>query len=687
MKVKTAAAAAATVLSACAAADIYKNLSIGYPPEKPDSDEGSNLIHELLLYLEQSELAKKNGVVIDDTYIVNAVLPFKRYVDGRYDCADFRMQSAMRLLYTHEEELKALSPHGYSLLCETFLGEKYWMTEPGNDSACYWSENHQLLYAVSEYLAGQKWPDTPFKNDGATGKEHKERAKKRIGYWMDHRFRYGYTEFNSSNYYLFDVGPASNFIQFAAPEDKVMAEQMKICLDLLFYDIASNMFDFTFTAPSARAYADNMVGGDGDRVRKLTDMVWALNDDYKTSSGHMLLQFICMMNAKDQNGNPKNLYSVPEVLLKIGRDKGTRIIKSSTGLNVSELPGKGFVGQADEQIMMQFGMESFTNPEIIHNTMTYFRKNGLFESSFFNYFKVLNLKAFQTRSSVEVISRRLNPMPNGIAQQRANLYTLRTPFCHLACAQNYHPGSYGAQQMLSLLNFGGSSVIFTTHPARHESAKTVNATPGYWAGFGRAPHIAQHENVQLQLYKIPKLSGFLEFYKVPQFTHTYLPEAYFDEVRVEGKYAFAKKGKGYAALIGAAALAFRSFSADSAGILKNGLPEHPDKRFDLIQEGTDTFWIYEISDETRESFEAFIQRIKTNAVTFADDRLVYRSSGRVYDLTYKKAFRVDNRVIPVEYKRFESDYITAEREADTMTFAFEGSSLFHDFDKAERKPL
>ncbi len=683
MKAKTAAVtAAAAALGAYAAYDVYKNFSIGFPPEKPDSDEGSGLIHELLLYLEQPELAEKNGITIDDTYIVNAVLPFKRYVDGRYDCADFRMQSAMRLLYTHEEELKTISPHGYKLLCDTFLGEKYWMTEPGSDSACYWSENHQLLFAVSEYLAGQKWPDTKFYNDGATGREHMERAKKRIGCWMAHRFYFGYTEFNSSNYYLFDVGPAANFIQFAAPEDKDMVTQMKICLDLLFYDIASNMFDYTFIAPTARAYADNMVGGDGDRIRKLTDMVWGLNDNHKTTSAHMLIQFVCMMNAKDKDGKP--LYEVPAALLKIGKDKGTRVIKSSTGLDVSELPCKGLVGHSDEQIMLQFGMESFTNPEVIHNTVTYLRKHGMFESSFLNYFKVLNVKAMRPKQVVEFISKKGNPMPNGIAQQRANLYTYRTPYCHLSSVQKYHPGSYGAQQMLSVLNFGGASVVFTAHPARHESKKTVNATPGYWAGFGRAPHIAQFENVQLQLFKIPKMSGFLELYKVPQFTHTYLPEAFFDEVRVEGKYAFAKKGKGYAALIAASDVTYKAFSLDSAAILKNGLTDHPDKRFDLIQEGADAFWIYEISDETRESFEAFIARIKSNSVTFTDDRLVYRSGDKVYDLAYDRDFRVDNHVMPTDYKRFESGYITAERESSAMTFEFEGSSLMLAFDNAVR---
>ena len=140
--------AGAVTAGACLINDIYKNLSITYPPERPDSDEGSDLIHRLLFYLDNPSYAKKEGIDIDDKYIIQAIIPAKRYIDNRYDCADFRMQTLMRILYLHGERIKSISPEGYSLIREAFLGEKYWMTEPGEDSACYWSENHQLLFRI-----------------------------------------------------------------------------------------------------------------------------------------------------------------------------------------------------------------------------------------------------------------------------------------------------------------------------------------------------------------------------------------------------------------------------------------------------------------------------------------------------------------------------------------------------------
>lgn len=679
--ISTAAASATAYLIH----DIYKNLSIKFPPEKPASDDGNELIHQLLLYLDNPDLAKKDEVVINNKYIIEAVIPAKKYIDGRYDCADFRMQTAIRLLYLHGETLKDISPDGYNLLCEAFLGAKYWMTEPGEDSACYWSENHQLLFAVAEYLAGQLWEEKKFFNDNATGTEHMNRARKRISYWMRHVFMHGYTELNSSNYYLFDLCPASNFIQFASEEDSDMVTQMKMCIDLLLYDIVTNMHNYTFIAPTMRAYTDNMVGGSGDKVKPLIDYIFSLNENHKTSTHHMLINFVSMMNAKDKDKKPLFLYEVPKVLLNIGKDSEIRFIKSSTGLDVSELKEKGLVGHSDKQIMAQFAMESFTNKEVIYNTVTYLEANSMFANSFLNYFKVINIKPLRHKKTLEFISEKLNPMPNGIAQQRANLYSYKTPDYQLASFQKYHPGSFGAQQMLSTLNLGDGTVVFTAHPARLEDEKTVRAVPGYWAGFGRAPHIAQHENVQLQIFNIPKISGFLELYQVPQFTHTYLPEAFFDSVRISGRHAFAKKGRVYLALTGANEFEYKSYSEVSANAFKNALTDYKDKKFDLIQKGNNQYIIYELSSENNESFEAFISRIKSNYSRFDGKKLEYKSLEKTFELTYNEDFKVNGFTVCTDYKRFDSPYSQTEREPSEIKFSFGGNHLFLDFDKAKRE--
>lgn len=642
-------------------------------PARPESDEGSSLVHQLLHYFENPLARLEDGVVINEEYIINAITPAKKYIDGRYDCMDFRMQSLMRLQYLYGEEIRFISPEASQMIKDAFLNAKYWMNEPGKDSLCFWSENHQILYAVSEYLAGYMWQDEIFTNDNSTGLERMERGRRRIEYWMKHRFYYGFSEFNSNNYYHFNIGPASNFIQFASPDDQDLVNRMKICLDLLFYDLATNMHHYVFSAPSGRAYASNMPGITGDRVRPFTDFVWGLTDDYKSTTHHMLINFVSMSLARDKDNKP--YYEVPEVIKEIGRDNSTKVIKSSSGLNVSELKDKGYIGHGDEQMMAQLGMEAFTNPEVIHNTLTYFSKYNMFSNSFVNDFKYINLSLLKSLNLVKPISKYLNPMPNGIAIQRANIYTYKTDNYKLATAQAYHPGSYGAQQFLSVANLSPQAVVFTTHPARYESAKSVNAVPGYWAGFGRAPHSVQHLNIQLSVYQLPEKSGFLELYDVPQFTHTYFPKAFFDEVIIIGRYAFGRVGNAYIGLIGATDLEYLPYSEMSALTLRNGL-ENFGLEFDLIQRGLNQFWIYELSDAGVESFEEFMSRIQLNTVAYNGiDSLSYNSGGVELSVKFKGNFTIDGVVQDLEYKRFESEYIVADRESDEFVFFYKGRTL------------
>lgn len=98
-------------------------------------------------------------------------------IERRGDTADFRLQSLTRLVYDFAD---SLSPQDLQRIKNAFLGFKYWMDQPGRDSMCYWSENHQILFSTAEYLAGQRWPGETFTNDGKTGAEHRDMARRRV---------------------------------------------------------------------------------------------------------------------------------------------------------------------------------------------------------------------------------------------------------------------------------------------------------------------------------------------------------------------------------------------------------------------------------------------------------------------------------------------------------------------------
>ena len=91
-------------------------------------------------------------------------------IDVREDCADF---TATGLIRFYIENKHRLQEENVEEIKASLTGFKYWMDQYDgrSDGMCHWSENHQILFASTEYLAGAEWPTAIF-SDGRTGSEH-----------------------------------------------------------------------------------------------------------------------------------------------------------------------------------------------------------------------------------------------------------------------------------------------------------------------------------------------------------------------------------------------------------------------------------------------------------------------------------------------------------------------------------
>lgn len=571
------------------------------------------------------------------------------YVGRRFDTSDFRLQSLMRIMYRYAG---GLSPADYQTVKDTFLNFKYWMDQPGQDSMCYWSENHQLLFSASEYLAGQLWPQETFTNTGLPGREHREMARQRILTWLEQRWLYGFTEWYSNTYYVEDIAPLANLIDFA--DDQEIVVKSKIILDLLLHDVATQSYQGTFISSSGRMYANGKRYAEKTGMQASIDHVWDPDQwgrEPSTRAG-MGINFILVEN-----------YEVPPVIRAIGEDDQPAIIRASTGLDLQELEAKGLIGLEDPQIMMQLAMEAFSNDIVIENTINYVHEHGMFGNEFLHDLRPFNLTLLKKTGALPAISRLLNPVTNGVAIQRANTYTYRDPDFMVATAQAYHPGTFGDQQHLWNAVLSRDVSVFTTHPAKPLSDKgALSGSPGYWVGSGRFPHVVQDEHVVINIFQPPKGKGFMEK-SVQDFTHAHFPQERFDEVIVDGRYAFGRTGDTYGALIARNPLHYTIGTTD-----------------DLVQPGMDTYWIFEAGSALRDgSFEDFMQRIRGNSIEFANAALTYVTRGKRLELQYLGDFVIDGKTQDLQYARFSSPYSSTEREPEVIRIAHEGNVLELDF--------
>lgn len=225
------------------------------------------------------------------------------------ETGDFAANGLLRLLYLYSHlqyapdparpaQVEPLIPCKLQEEAATqLLGFKYFGDEPARrpdpkHEAVYWSENHQLLYATAEYLAGQLMPDGWFQPTlhwredvparpagdctapkpppwqvttdpdwGMRGIQRMERAYPRLVRWLDHRLMFGFSEWNSPVYYEFDIAGLLNLVDFC--DDRAVADKAAIALDLVLFDLARFSGTGQAGATSGRAYPSHKYSGWG----------------------------------------------------------------------------------------------------------------------------------------------------------------------------------------------------------------------------------------------------------------------------------------------------------------------------------------------------------------------------------------------------------------------------------------
>lgn len=174
-------------------------------------------------------------------------------VNERYDCSDFRtpaMIHAYRSPHFTEEQKRRIK--------EALLNFRYWFDENGNDVMWYFSENHALNFQVSEFLAGELFPNEIFTNSGFTGKQHQEKAKKLLKKWFENFFAYGFNEWNSSVYIPIDM--IGFFALYDMAQDQEMKQLAKKALDQTFGVLGANSYKGIVAASYGRIYFKNLIG-------------------------------------------------------------------------------------------------------------------------------------------------------------------------------------------------------------------------------------------------------------------------------------------------------------------------------------------------------------------------------------------------------------------------------------------
>lgn len=191
------------------------------------------------------------------------------YINARYDCADFGMHALLRILYLYSEQL---SPKLLEKAKECVLNFKYNEDDGGRSMMFCRSENHRILFASLEYLAGRLFPHERFAQSGEQGIFHQQRGRTAVEKWIREKGCYGFMEWHSNTYYEEDMIAMLNLCDFGAEYDEIQT-RAKNMLDFISVLMASHSSGGIMATTHGRCYEKNLFY---PKTEPTAHLVWLL---------------------------------------------------------------------------------------------------------------------------------------------------------------------------------------------------------------------------------------------------------------------------------------------------------------------------------------------------------------------------------------------------------------------------
>lgn len=600
------------------------------------------------------------------------------YIDRRIDCSDFVMLGIVRALYQFPES-PLLSRELRERLKRTLLGFKYHPEEPGTDSLCTWTENHQIMFAANAFLAGQLYPAETFSNTGESGRDKVSRARPRILKWLEFRYKTGFSEWLSHVYYDEDITALTNLIDFA--DDEEIVAKATMVLDLIFLDMALNTFHGVFGSTHGRSYAEEKRDAHLESTTDTTKLMFGMG----VFAGRDNMSAVSLALSG---------YRLPAAIYAIANNFGTTLEnRQRAGIRLAEAGRWGLSTRPGdvESAMALLTLEAYSHPRNIMQIMDLFDRFGWWENAFFGPFG-------RHRKLIQVLRRtRLLPLLARLVEkditrntrEEVNILTYRTTDAMLSTAQDWKAGYGGDQQHILQATLSPTALVFPTHPGHEE-----NTSGGYWVGSGTLPRAVQVGPVAVAIYRASRAPGLYMTNKL-FYTHAWFPSDAFDEVRevLHADPAETADGVGGAAGVGGPDARSRPgawlFGRVGDGYValysRNGYrwqSEGPDAGREVIAPGRANVWILEIGSRTVDGgFDEFIRSRTTAQLSHRGLGVDYRHPkvGRLR-AAWRGTPTLDGEPIATrDYPRYANPYVNAAFPPEEIVVEAGGARLRLDF--------
>jgi hypothetical protein len=554
-------------------------------------------------------------------------------INTRVDCADFVLPAFLSILYLYNDS-ELLSESDRERFKQAALNYKYAMTDPTEDEngVCYFTENHQALFASCEYIAGQLYPDEIFTNTKQKGAWHRDRGAQRLIQWIEWRACFGFSEWLSSNYYGEDLLALA--IVYGLGKDGELKKKAGMLIELLLFDTALNSFNGVLGATNGRTYVQPTLRPEINSVSAVSKLYWGEGSYEAVSLGAVALAVF--------------EYQCSAAVKNAALDKGTFINRERMSLNVEDAKKYGLDPADYDNIMFFWGQQTFLHRDVIANSR-----------------KVCPLW-LGMRPSIDAHSEKYelcekegkdtDPDLACCALTQTDIYTYKTAYYSLSNSQDFRKAKAGYQQHIWQACLGDRAAVFTTNPNTDE----YRDRPNRFAGNRFMPRAVQHKNVVLSIYRTPTME--YHFY----FTSLYFPQREFDQLREGDGWIFGKRGGAYIAVRCSKA---GKWQKPDKELYQHLFPVDYEEEFQFAKPweykvgGHAVIWVCEMGDEkTDGSFDQFIAKFKGASITGDTFSCAYNSPsiGKM-SFGWNEALKINGEETAIHnYKRYDNPYCRTE---------------------------
>ncbi len=608
----------------------------------PQTDNRMGVFRNVNVELAKMELAARG--MADEPIEYEKMDGALDYLDARNDCGDFIIPALARMLNEHRGS--RLSEEYAQKIEKSLLGFKYWLDEPGEVHACFFTENHQILFHSAEYLVGQLFPDKIFDN-GQTGEWHRQHAIPFIRRWEDWRIRFGFSEWLCQGYYAEDMLGLLGLAHYAAEDD--IRTNARLIIDQLLFDLAVNNFYGHLPTTHGRVYA-SIINPDSESVSSIMHAMFGVGTLAQASDIAILLA------AYD--------YKCPDAIKKAALDRPAVMInRERMSIDVAEGKYYGADPADFDNIMLYWGIQAYSDRLTVENS-----------TKVFPYYNWMNNRIFAYREQYKLCDEAGVPAPEGTpdftAMTKVNIYTYKTPDYILSCAQSFRPGRMGYQQHPWTACLGGRALIYTNNPA----SENFYSRPNKLAGNLILPRAAAHNNVVLSIFRIN--ADFVDYL----YSQCYFPQGEFDEVIEEGKWLFGRKDDAYVAVYSLNDARWEAPNPDFARYLPGTDPKDV-KPYIYMTPGHANVWAVELGSKAQNgSFEAFRAAFKDAKIEGDTHNFVYTSPSQgEMKFGWTAPLVVNGEEIALgDYPRYDNPYCKADFNTKVLDITAGGSHTVLD---------